>query len=47
MARLNIVVEGHTEETFARLVLSNHLAPRGVLVNQCRIITGRKGARVY
>ena len=47
MARLNIVVEGHTEETFARLVLSNHLAPRGVLVNQRRIITGRKGARAY
>ncbi len=47
MARLNIVVEGHTEETFARVVLSEHLGKLGVLVNQRRVITGRKGAHLY
>ena len=41
MKRLNILVEGQTEENFVRDVLALHLANYGVIVNQQRFETGK------
>ena len=41
MKRLNILVEGQTEENFVRDVLAEHLANFGVVVTQRRFITGK------
>lgn len=46
-ARVNIVVEGHTEETFVRDVLSEPMAERGVLVAARRVETGRAAGQIY
>lgn len=43
MIRLNIVVEGHAEETFANHVLRGHLATHGILVAARRVSHVRKG----
>lgn len=45
--RLHFVVEGQTEETFVRDLLSPELAPRGIFCDAHRITTGRRGGRVY
>ncbi|HXG64431.1 MAG TPA: DUF4276 family protein [Blastocatellia bacterium] len=47
--RLNILVEGQTEETFVRDVLSEHLANHQVYVSVRRVETGRdrKRSRIY
>ncbi len=45
MARLNIIVEGQTEETFVRDVLRDHLAACQVYVSVRRIETGRDQKR--
>ena len=48
MVRLNIIVEGHTEETFVRDMLSPHLAMHGVYVGGVRRVeTGRKRGKIY
>ena len=48
MVRLNIIVEGHTEETFVRDILSPHLAMHGVYVGGVRRVeTGRKRGKIY
>jgi hypothetical protein len=45
--RLHFVVEGQTEETFVRDLLSPELAPRGIFCDAHRVTTGRRGAKVY
>lgn len=47
MIRLNMVAEGHAEETFAREVLKEPLAERAVFLCVRRVQTGRTGPRVY
>lgn len=47
IARLNIIVEGQTEETFVRDLLREPLANRGVYVYVRCVETGRKHGRVY
>ena len=47
MIRLNIVVEGQTEETFVRDVLSDHLAMHNVVAVARCVETGRKHGKVY
>jgi len=47
MARLNMIVEGQTEETFVRDLLREELAHRGVYVSVRRVETGRKHGRVH
>jgi len=42
MTRLNMIVEGQTEETFVRDVLADHLVPFGVYPSARRVETGRK-----
>ncbi len=48
-ARLNIIVEGQTEETFVRDVLRDHLAACQVYVSARRVETGRdrRTSRIY
>jgi hypothetical protein len=49
MIRLNMIVEGQTEETFVRDVLTEHLAARSVFVS-CRCVEtsrDRKHGKVY
>ncbi len=46
-ARVNILVEGHTEETFVRDVLCEHLAMQRVLVAARRVETGRTVDRIH
>ena len=45
MIRLNMIVEGQTEETFARDVLTPHLARREVYVSARCVETGRRRGR--
>jgi|SRR5579863_7037810 len=45
--RLHFVVEGQTEETFVRDLLSSELALKGIYCYAHRVTTGRKGSRVY
>ncbi|MDR3717498.1 MAG: DUF4276 family protein [Bryobacteraceae bacterium] len=47
MIRLNIVVEGQTEETFAEELLGDDLGSRGVIVAAHRITTSRGAGRVF
>lgn len=45
MTRVNIIVEGHSEEQFVRDILGEYLAPRAIYV--CRVKTGRKSGKDY
>ena len=48
MVRLNIIVEGHTEETFVRDMLVPHLGMHGVFVSGVRRVeTGRKKGKIF
>ena len=47
MIRLNIVVEGQTEETFVRGLLAPHLIGFGIAANARCVQTGRKRGRVF
>lgn len=47
MIRLNLIVEGQTEEAFANRLLKPHLAQRGVFASTRCVETGRRGARIY
>jgi hypothetical protein len=45
--RLHIVVEGQTEETFIRDLLSQELGKQGIFSDAHRITTGRRGGNVH
>jgi hypothetical protein len=47
MIRLNIVVEGHSEEQFVRDILGEYLAQKGIYVCARRVKTGRKSGKDY
>ncbi len=47
MTRVNFVVEGQTEETFVRDVLSPYLSTRGVYPVARSVETGRQGAKIF
>lgn len=47
MTRVNIIVEGSTEETFANDILSPYLANRGVYIKARSVQTSRHGDRIY
>lgn len=47
MIRLNLIVEGHAEETFVRDVLAPHLAGFEVWAGARRVETGRRRGRVF
>ncbi len=46
-ARVNIIVEGHTEETFVRDVLTEPLAAQHVFITARRVETGRSSRQIY
>ncbi|MEW5829456.1 MAG: DUF4276 family protein [Chloroflexota bacterium] len=47
MSRLNILVEGQTEETFVNNVLSPHLGQFGVFAVARKVETGRKWNKIF
>lgn len=47
MIRLNIIVEGQTEETFVNKVLRPHLGSFNVFVSARRVETGRKRGKIF
>lgn len=47
MSRLNIVVEGQTEETFVRDVLAPHLKQNNITVRARMVETGRRGKKIF
>jgi hypothetical protein len=47
MIRLNVVVEGQTEETFVRDILTPELSARNVFPSARSVQTGSRGARKY
>lgn len=47
MIRLNIIVEGQTEEAFVAQTLSPYLADRGILANARCVETGRKKGKIF
>jgi len=47
MTRVNIIVEGHSEENFVRDILGEYLAARGIYVCARRVKTGRKHGKDY
>ena len=47
LVRVNILVEGQTEETFVRNVLAEPLGCQHISVRACCIETGRKHGRIY
>jgi len=47
MIRINIVVEGHSEEQFVRDIIGEYLAPKGIYVCARRVKTGRKSGKDY
>lgn len=47
LVRLNLLVEGQTEETFVRTVLKEHLAARNVFAYPLIVSTKRKRGRVW
>lgn len=47
IARVNVIVEGQTEETFVRDLLQEPLASRGVYVMVRCVVTGWKHGRTY
>lgn len=47
MVRLNMIVEGLTEQVFARDVMMPHLAQEQVYISARRIETGRRGPRIF
>lgn len=46
-ARVNLIVEGHAEETFARDVLQPVFAMRGIFLSARRVETSRTVAQIY
>lgn len=47
MIRVNIVVEGQTEEAFAAKILLPYFAERNILLNTRRVETGRKKGKIF
>ncbi len=47
MIRLNIIVEGQTEETFVNKILRPHLSVFNVFVSARCVETGRKRGRIF
>jgi hypothetical protein len=47
MTRLNIIVEGPTEETFVRELLAPHLGQHGVFATARSVETGRRKGRIF
>ncbi|MEA3342306.1 MAG: DUF4276 family protein [Chloroflexota bacterium] len=47
VVRVNIIVEGQTEETFVRDLLQGHLANVGVYAVARCVVTGRKHGKIY
>lgn len=47
MIRLNIIVEGQTEETFVNKILGPHLGGFNVFVSARRVETGRKRGKIF
>lgn len=47
MIRVNIIVEGQTEEAFVGQTLLPYFAERGIIVNARRVETGRKKGKIY
>jgi hypothetical protein len=47
MIRINIVVEGHSEEQFVRDILGEYLAEKGIYIYARRVKTGRKSGKDY
>lgn len=47
MSRLNIIVEGQTEETFVNNVLAPHLGQVGIFAAARKVETGRSGVKIY
>lgn len=47
MIRLNIIVEGQTEETFVNKIIGPHLGAFNVFVNARCVETGRKRGRIF
>ena len=47
MIRVNIIVEGQTEEAFATHILSPYFAERDIVINPRRVETGRKRGIIY
>lgn len=47
MTRVNIVVEGQTEETFVRNVLAPYLGPYGVFIIARKVLTSKRGSRYF
>lgn len=47
MTRVNLIVEGQTEETFVKELLSKHLSVRGVYPRVRRVETRRKGSSIF
>jgi hypothetical protein len=46
-ARVNVIVEGQTEEAFVKEVLAPELGARGVFLTARRLLTGRSRGRTY
>lgn len=47
MTQLNFIVEGQTEETFVRDVLSPHLKEYQIIVRARMVETGRRGKKIF
>jgi len=47
MVRLNIIVEGQTEETFINKILRPHLGDFNVFVTARRVETGRNRGKIF
>lgn len=47
MIRLNIIVEGQSEETFVNKILGPHLGGFNVFVSARRVETGRKRGKIF
>lgn len=47
MIRINIIVEGQTEEAFVSRVLLPYFAHKNIIVNARRVETGRKRGRIF
>lgn len=47
MTRVKVLVEGQTEETFVRDVISDHLARKGIFAVARCVETGRKGNKIF
>lgn len=47
MSRIHLIVEGQTEESFVKNLLTPFFSEKGVFVDARRIVTGRRGVRKF